>query len=164
MRIWAICFAVSLSLLGLAGANSALAQSAPPGPPPPAVQDLVRILDDPGVRTWLDQAKSVPPTAAPPAVSIESAASAGLAGRLSHMREHLRSIAAAVPRLPEELSRAGRNLQQDMEGRGLFGTLLLFLIFVGFGYGSEFLFRRATAGRGPGSTLTQWQRFRSACA
>ncbi|WP_052954994.1 hypothetical protein [Microvirga vignae] len=57
----------------------------------------------------------------------------------------LRTIAAALPRLPDKAARASANLHQDMRGPGLFGTILLFVVFLILGCGSEFLFWWATA-------------------
>jgi small-conductance mechanosensitive channel len=112
--------------------------------PPPQVQELVKLLDDPAVRAWLDRARTTgePP---PPGLDDDSAASTGLALRLAGVREHLRTVGAAVPLLPGEFARAADLLVQEMSDRGIVGILLLIAAFAALGYGSEHLFWRATA-------------------
>src|SRR5215211_9211175 len=61
------------------------------------------------------------------------------------MRTHLASLAAALPRLPQELRRAADLLAQELQSRSAFDVLLLVLGFLGLGAGAEWIFRRATA-------------------
>jgi small-conductance mechanosensitive channel len=135
-----------LTVFVMAPVERLAAQETAHNPPPPQVQELIRILDDPAVRTWLDQARTAPaPGSEGFAVSAETAASTDLAARLSGVRQHLRNVATAVPQLPDEIARVSSQLMEELRGRGLFGILLLFIVFVAFGYGSEQLFWRATA-------------------
>ena len=68
-----------------------------------------------------------------------------LAARLEAVRAHLRSVAAAAPRLPAEIERASSLLFGEMKERGLVEILLLLVGFVALGYGVEWLFWTATA-------------------
>src|SRR3712207_180427 len=105
----------------------ALAQEAPPQP----VQEFVKLLDDPAVRAWLDQAKSGQGTAPAPTGRMDSAE---LASRLSGVRQHLTAVAGALPRFPSELRRASGLLLQEMNERGLAAVLVLIVGFVVLGY------------------------------
>ncbi len=107
--------------------------------PPPQVQALLNLLADPAVRAWLEKQKAgaVPTSeAAPPPQS----ASAFLAERLRAIRAHLESLVEAVPRLPEELDEAGRILYLEFEERGLLQMGLLLAVFVGLGFGVQWVF------------------------
>ena len=76
--------------------------------PPPAkaqekssasVQEFVRLLDDPDVRTWLQQATT---ERAAPATPVETRATEGMSSRLDKVRDHLRTIGTALPRFPHK--------------------------------------------------------------
>jgi hypothetical protein len=71
--------------------------------PPPPVQEFVKLLDDPAVRSWLEQARVTPDGPAP---SRGVTNTEQMANRLSSVRAHLVTIAAALPQLPAELRRA----------------------------------------------------------
>jgi hypothetical protein len=142
---------VGLWILGMASIGPSAAQSISYDPPPPAVQELVRVLGDPAVQDWLEKAQRAGTPEVVPAPSEEAAISAELAQRVSKVREPLRSITAAMPRLPEEVARASTMLKRDMQEHGFLGTVLLFILFLALGYGSERLFWRATAHTRAGS-------------
>ncbi|WP_312895191.1 mechanosensitive ion channel family protein [Microvirga sp.] len=136
-----------LLCLALVGIGPACAQTAsPPAAPPPQVQELLRLLDDPATRTWIDQQK--PPAASPgddtpqqpPAMNSEM-----LAVRVEALRAHLGSLAAALPRLPQEFRRASGLLSQELQSRSLLDVIALVLGFLGLGAGAEWIFRRTTA-------------------
>ena len=134
-----------LALFVLAPFGVALAQEKP-ATPPPQVDELVRLLDDPAVRAWLDSVRGQPPGASEAAApaSVESEASMSLALQLSRMRAHLQGVAAAVPGLPAEIAQAWAVLKQDLAGRSFAGLLVLIAAFVVFGMGSEHAFWWAT--------------------
>ena len=148
-----ILLAFGLLLTGLLGPAAAGAGASTAGAPPQgeadpsglpvAVRDLLRLLDDPGVRGWLEQQRAnatAPATAtAPPeaAGAPSAAASDQLAGRLEAVRAHLHSVAAAVPRLPAEIERASSLLLGEMKERGLIEILVLLVGFAALGYGVE---------------------------
>ncbi|MBM6580806.1 mechanosensitive ion channel family protein [Microvirga sp. BT689] len=127
-----------------AGAGPARAQAAPANPPP-QVQELLRLMDDPATRAWIDQQK-------PPAIPSDTTSpqpqamnSELLATRVEAMRAHLAALAAAVPRLPQEVKRAAGLLSQELQSRSIFDVALLVLGFLGLGAGAEWILRRVTA-------------------
>jgi small-conductance mechanosensitive channel len=138
----------SLALLFfvLAGSPSANAQAtATQNPPPPQVQQLLNLMQDPAVRGWIDQQQQSAPALAGPPTSSEMTGSEMMAARTASMREHLAALAAAAPRLPGEFRNAADRLLAELRGRSLVGVLILVLGFMALGAGTEWVFRRATA-------------------
>jgi hypothetical protein len=132
------------------GAASADAQNQPDAEPaPPQVQQLLKLLQDPAVRGWIDQQQQLapPPTLAgpPPPTATQTTASEMMAARTASLRDHLASLAAAAPRLPGEFRSAADRLLAELQGRSLVGVLILVLGFVALGAGTEWIFRRVTA-------------------
>jgi moderate conductance mechanosensitive channel len=147
-RIARALFAVGLLLAG--GSIALRAQEATPsaGQPPPAkVQQLLELLDDPAVHDWLQQHRAaVAPAPAPAATAgPEISASGYAASRIAAIRAHLASLVAAVPRVPDELERAGIILSLEFEERGLWRVLLLIVGFIALGFGAEQLYYRVAA-------------------
>ncbi len=64
--------------------------------------------------------------------------------RVVMTREHLLSLIAAVPRLPQEARRAFDLLSQELQSRPFLDVALLVLGFLGLGAGTEWAFKRAT--------------------
>jgi small-conductance mechanosensitive channel len=140
----------SLTLLTFvfAGASSANAQATPAqNPPPPQVQQLLSLLQDPAVRGWIDQQQppASPVLAGVPALSSEMTASEMMTARTASLREHLAGLAAAAPRLPGEFRNAVDRLLAELRGRRPVAVLILVLGFVALGAGTEWLFRKVTA-------------------
>lgn len=133
--------ALALSILPSppAGAQTALPQSEPP----PQVQQLMKLLQDPAVRAWMDQhqAPGVPPGAGtePPT------ASKMMTDRIGGLKEHFASLAAAVPQLPDEVGKACDRLLGELNGKSPLALVVLIAGFLMLGAGTEWLFRRATA-------------------
>lgn len=139
--------AVILAVLAF-GPASASAQETPAetaaSAPPPEARELLRLLDDPGVRRWLDRQRDPAPPALPASDAPEPAASDELAERIASARAHLETVLAAVPRLPDEIEEASALLLGEMTERGLLEVLLLLAGFAALGYGLEWLFWTAT--------------------
>jgi small-conductance mechanosensitive channel len=131
------------------GASSAHAQAPlTQNPPPPQVQQLLNLMQDPAVRGWVDQQQkpAPPPTLAETRpTSSEMTDSEMMAARTARMRDHLAALAAAAPRLPSEFSSAADRLLAELRGRSLLGVLILVLGFVALGAGTEWAFRKVTA-------------------
>ncbi len=125
-------------LLGLAG-RQAEAASSPKSSEPAAsaatpsdkLRLLLDLVEDPDVRSYLEQRR---PGAAPQTVPDTSNTMAGgLGDGLQHLRNRIRALAEAVPRLPGQFDNAGGMLS-DMLGRGDAISLALFLpVFVALG-------------------------------
>jgi hypothetical protein len=144
----------SLALLFFvwAGAPSANAQApSTQNPPPPQVQQLLNLMQDPAVRGWIDQQQKSSPViaeqspAATRTTASEMTGSEMMAARTASMRDHLAALAAAAPRLPGEFRNAADRLLAELRGRSLVGVLILVLGFIALGAGTEWLFRRVTA-------------------
>jgi small-conductance mechanosensitive channel len=137
-------YGVVLLFLASAGSLGAKAQSAPAlSPPPPQVQQLLQLLQDPAVRSWIDEQRK--PPVAVTASEPEPTTSEMMMQRITGLRERLAALAAAVPRLPDEFRNASGRLLGELQGRRPVSVLLLVIGFLALGTGAERLFRRVTA-------------------
>jgi small-conductance mechanosensitive channel len=142
----AFLFAMALLSLPLAaqtaGADPAAKQQ---DATPPKVHELLDILADPAVQTWLarQRAGAAASVEAAPA-SEEGSVASHFAGRVAAIREHMAALAAAAPQLPAEFERAGATLFAELKDRGLIEVSLLLVGFVALGFGAEWLLWRAT--------------------
>lgn len=122
---------------------SAAQSTSPQEAPPPQVQQLLKLLHDPAVRTWMDQHQT---PAIPTASAVEPAtASKMMADRIAGLKEHFSSLAATMPRLPDEFRGAMDRLLDEHRGRSPFAVIVLIAGFLALGAGTEWLFRIATA-------------------
>jgi moderate conductance mechanosensitive channel len=138
---------VLIALAGLLAVAPVLAQ--PAQPDAEQLRALAELLRDPEIQSWLQaQAEGVPVVAPHGSAAAGDAATVHqiMAGRLDVMRAFLRNLAAAVPTLPGELSRAWTLLFAETQERGLFSVVALLVVFVGLGFGVEWLFWWATTG------------------
>ena len=105
VRLWSNMLAAAfygVVLLFLASAASLGARAQPaPSPPPPQVQQLLQLMQDPAVRSWIDEQQK-PPAAAAAVPAAEPTTSEIMMQRITGLRERLAALAAAVPRLPDE--------------------------------------------------------------
>lgn len=148
VRLWSNMLAAAfygVVLLFLASAASLGARAQPaPSPPPPQVQQLLQLMQDPAVRSWIDEQQK-PPAAAAAVPAAEPTTSEIMMQRITGLRERLAALAAAVPRLPDEFRNASGRLLDELQGRRAVSVLLLIFGFLALGTGVEWLFRRATA-------------------
>ena len=140
-------YAIPLLLLSCAAAP-ALAQDAPEShkDTPPQVRELLDLLADPVVRDWLQQQHTAQAAAPTAPASPEMTPSRMIAARMAAIRQHLQTLAAALPTVPDEFQRAGIILSLEFEEHGVVGVLLLIVAFVVLGFGAEWLFHRAVGG------------------
>ena len=130
--------AALLGLFLLAG----MPASAQAPEPPAQVRELLKLLGEPAVRSWLDaELKKAPPKGQGAA---ESSFSRFAAERLALTRARLDRLGAAVSQLPQELREAGAVLGGELQNRSPLGILVLVLGFGLLGAGAEWAFRRAT--------------------
>ena len=137
---------LGLLLAFLVGAGQVTAQS-PAEPTPDQVKSLLQLLSDPVVKTWIAREMQAPEAALAPAAprtSVEAEAATFFEAHLAALKVRLESLAAAVPRLPQELVAAEERLFADLEATGWVRVGLLLAVFLGLGYGCEWLFWRAT--------------------
>jgi small-conductance mechanosensitive channel len=140
---------VIVAVAALLGGSPVLAQSeAPPEPSAAELSSLAALLRDPGIQAWLEaQAEQQAPAAAEAAASAHESTQRAMASRLESTRAFLRGLVVAVPQLPDELGRAWQTLAGDMmQERGALDVALLLVVFVGLGFGVEWLFWWATTG------------------
>ena len=112
-------------------------------PPPDKVRALLQILSDPEVQRWIEQQRSAP---AADVATQAAADEAVMAGQIDGIRDHIASVAAAVPRVPAELAQVFTNLRSEMAAHGTGSMLLLVLAFVALGLGAEWLFWLVSGG------------------
>jgi hypothetical protein len=105
---------------------------------PPKVHELLDILTDPAVQTWLARQRAGS-SAEPAPASEEATVASHFAGRVAAIREHMAARAAAAPQLPGEFERAGATLFAELQNRGLIEVSLLLVGFVALGFGAEWL-------------------------
>ncbi|RWP63146.1 mechanosensitive ion channel family protein [Mesorhizobium sp.] len=137
LRLGFLPIVVVLLLALLQGTS--LAQQPSPNLPPEKAKQFLELLSDPELKAWLE-AKS-PAATDEPGLSISEDILSLEAG----IRARIGALGAAIPRLPEELSRAADIVSRDVNsGRpGLVMGILAVLIAVGFG--AEWAVRRALA-------------------
>lgn len=141
-RIITARLAAWLAIAMLFSAVQAMPSQAQPTPPaateptPAKVKELLDLLADPAVRDWLVKQRTAPATA-PPA---DTPSSPSLRERVAGIREHLATLAAAVPTVPEQLERASGILMLELDEQGLLRVLLLIVCFVALGVGAEWLY------------------------
>lgn len=137
LRLGFLPVVVALLLALLQGTS--LAQQPSPDLPPEKAKQFLELLSDPQLKAWLE-GKS-PAATHEPGLSISEDILRMEAG----VRARIGALGAAIPRLPEELSRAADVVSRDVNtGRpGLVMGILAVLIAVGFG--AEWAVRRALA-------------------
>lgn len=136
-------FPVGPGAVAKTGAVAAPAKAATGAEPPAQVRALLNLLADPAVQKWLEK-EGVQPAAAPPKPKNGVSVSDYLDTRMGAMRAHIVALVAAVPNLPNEFRRASALVSADLGTNGRLKALLLVAVFVGLGFGVEWLFRWAT--------------------
>jgi small-conductance mechanosensitive channel len=113
------------------------------------VDDLVRLLQDPEVRTWLETQKAATPGRA-------EETEVDVTKWEAKARVRIDDIVGAIPRIPAEVSSAVARVRQDVVNGGYASLLFVLSGLVSIGVIAEFLFTRyrrqratatATAGR-----------------
>ncbi|PAP95702.1 mechanosensitive ion channel family protein [Mesorhizobium wenxiniae] len=119
--------------------GTSLAQQPSPDLPPEKAKQFLELLSDPELKAWLEG--KIPAATDEPGLSISEDILRLEAG----IRARIGALGSAIPRLPEELSRAADVVSRDVNsGRpGLVMGILAVLIAVGFG--AEWAVRRALA-------------------
>jgi moderate conductance mechanosensitive channel len=148
LMVWLRALVLWVVLALPAAAQTAAPATAEPAPPP-AVEELLRLLGQPEVQGWLaertpdaEALATTPPAAAESAVELElEAAERQVTAAVARWHAHRDRVIAALPRLPGELSRGLQRLY-DEGGRGV--VLLLVAVFVAAGFAAEWLFVRTT--------------------
>ncbi len=136
-------FIVLLFLLTLAPLATAQTPSTAASPaqqnaaPPEKINELIKLLDDPEIRSWL---QSRPAAGATPDVSREAALE--VENLEAQARSRFQALRAAVPRIPTEIATAAARVRQQASESGFAPALVLLLGIICVGATIEWLFRR----------------------
>ncbi|WP_431322825.1 mechanosensitive ion channel family protein [Rhizobium sp. YTU87027] len=129
-----------LSLIaGLLFAFNTFAQTPTAAAPPEKINELVRLLQDPDVQTWLNSRKETGASGAKPAASTGTS---NLANWEAAARARVSEILAAVPAIPSEVAAAASRTRQDAKSRGYAPVFVIFGGLVALGLLAEGLYRR----------------------
>jgi moderate conductance mechanosensitive channel len=142
----AICLAAFILALGPLTAAFAAQPAAPKAEDTTSakVHDLLTLLADPKVQEWLEKQGKTKADAESAQGSADVSVSHEFDARLSAMREHIVALAAAFPDLPNQWKRGSRLVTAELGDGGRTRALMLLVLFVGLGFGIEWLFRKAT--------------------
>ena len=148
-RLFAGCALALLLCIGLPSRPQAAGTTdATPASVEPAakIRQLLDLLADPDVQSWIQANQGATQAQPVPAPGNEATPAGFLARRFSAIREHFDALAAVLPVLPVEFSRAGEILMQEFGGRPILGLLAMVLGFLALGFGTEWLFGRVFRG------------------
>jgi small-conductance mechanosensitive channel len=132
--------------VALAHQNAAAARSASGAAQttPPQIRQLLILLADPQVRSWLAREGKAArePTPSTNAKSVSDY----LDSRVTAIHEHIIALGAALPGLPAEFAQAEAGVTASLGSYGRVKALFLLAAFVVLGFGVEWLFRQMTGG------------------
>jgi small-conductance mechanosensitive channel len=142
ISLGAIIFAAVLPCGSFAATQKATKPSTSAEASPKQIQELMTLLADPKVRSWLENESKA--EAASEQAAAEESVSQQLDGRLAAIREHIVALAGTVPDLPNQYERGHDLVTANLGEHGRTKALLLLAFFVGLGIGVEWLFSKAT--------------------
>ncbi|PST63711.1 mechanosensitive ion channel protein [Rhizobium sp. SEMIA4064] len=107
----------------------------PPAAPPAKVSELLRLMNDPELRQWLEkrQAAEQQPTAAT-ATLIESGE--------ARARARYQALRAAIPNVPVQLADAARRVREQARNSGFAPAFVMLTILVCIGLAGEWFFKK----------------------
>ncbi|MEQ1953766.1 mechanosensitive ion channel family protein [Mesorhizobium sp. CN2-181] len=130
--------------------------AATPAPPPEKVKQLLDLLNDPEVKTWLETRP-----AAPAAGQEAPAATNDVTDVEALIRSHIGRLKDAFVRFPQEFANASDVASRDLNSGRPGAVLSILVVLIGVGYGAEWLFRRLLRRvRGGGATSASEQPLR----
>ncbi|MBY5570603.1 mechanosensitive ion channel family protein [Rhizobium leguminosarum] len=103
---------------------------------PQKVDDLVRLLQDPEVRSWLEKAPS------PSSIAVEEV-DAGLATWEAATRSRIDGVVQVIPRIPGEFMAAASRTRADALSHGKLPVFVVFLGLTAVGFFAERMFARS---------------------
>ncbi|MHC1549918.1 mechanosensitive ion channel family protein [Phyllobacterium sp. K27] len=117
-------------------------------PPAPAkVNQLIQLLSDPEVKTWLEKELAKPETSASAdAQSPETSTmpKSMVSSSLENVKQHIERTAKTIPDLPRQFTQARSTVMSELSDRGLVGVLLLVFVFIAAGIALQRLVYRLT--------------------
>jgi small-conductance mechanosensitive channel len=149
MRVLAACLAaVILTTMspsgGCAATPKGTKQAQSDEATPKQIQELMTLLADPKVRDWLEKESKAEAAHEKASDAESSSVSHYFDASVAAVREHIIALGAALPDLPGQIETAYSRVSADLGDRGRVKGLLLLALFIGLGYGVEWLFRKAT--------------------
>jgi small-conductance mechanosensitive channel len=108
------------------------------------VHELLTLLADPKVQEWLEKQGEAKAATGSAQETGTNSVTHYFDYRVGAIREHVVALAAALPDLPNQFGRAAGLVSAELGDHGRFNALLLLAVFVGLGFGVEWLFRKAT--------------------
>jgi moderate conductance mechanosensitive channel len=111
----------------------------------PKIREFLTLLADPKVQEWLEK-QGEAKAAASAEGETDGSISHALDNHLGAMREHMIALGAALPDLPNQFEQGSARVSAELGHGGRARALLLLTVFVGLGFGLEWLFRKATQG------------------
>ena len=150
-RVAAALFAVTILLAAPLSVSFAAATSKAGKPAtakseatPEKIQELMTLLADPKVRDWLEQESKAQANLERESDGATYSISHDFDSHVAAIREHIAALGAALPDLPNQIETAHSLVSEDLGSHGRVKGLLLLAVFVGLGFGIEWLFRKAT--------------------
>jgi small-conductance mechanosensitive channel len=119
-----------------------IAQAQSAAPPQAKINDLVRLLQDPEMKAWLESQK--PSTAA---ASPAAKADTDLQDWDQQTRASVNQIVSAIPKIPSEVAAASERTRADAISHGYAPVMIIFAIMVAIGIIIERLFLRLYASK-----------------
>jgi small-conductance mechanosensitive channel len=127
-------------------AGKSAAAAGDEGATSPKIREFLILLADPKVQEWLEKQGEAKATAESAAGEADNSISHELGSHLGAIREHMIGLGAALPDLPNQIERTSARITAELGHNGRTRALLLLAVFVGLGFGLDWLFRKATQG------------------
>ncbi|MBX5162025.1 MULTISPECIES: mechanosensitive ion channel family protein [unclassified Rhizobium] len=110
--------------------------------PQQKIDELVRLLQDPDVKAWLDSRKQ-----SELATPVSPAGNSALAKWEAGARLRVNQILSAIPAIPAEVTAAATRARREAASRGYAPVFVIFGGLVAFGLAAEAVYRRFAARR-----------------
>jgi len=106
-------------------------------PPPAKIADLLRLLQDPEVRAWVERQPAASTTSAPSPSDTPD-----IAGWEARTRSRINGVIAAVPRIPAEIAASAERVRADAADHGFAPVFVVFAMLLLIGASAEAVYRR----------------------
>jgi small-conductance mechanosensitive channel len=127
-------------------AGTSAAATGDEGATSPKIREFLTLLADPKVQEWLEKQGEAKAAAGSAAGETDGSISHELDSHLGAIREHIASLGAALPDLPNQFEQGSARVSAELGHGGRVRALLLLAAFIGLGFGMEWVFRKATQG------------------
>ena len=123
-------------------AETSAAAAGDEGATSPKIHEFLTLLADPKVQEWLEKQGKAKAAAG----ETDNSISHELDSHLVAIREHIAALGAVLPDLPNQWKRGSARVSAELGDGGRARALLLLAVFIGLGFGLEWVFRKATQG------------------